>query len=284
MKNYLHSVLTAVFLLLIPVMHFAQAPPLGTSADFVLFTSVGAMTNVGTPHLTLLTGNVGTNSGSNTNFGNVNGVMHAGNGASTQCAADLLSAYNFLANAIPDSTIVNPVLGNDSTFLPGTYQLSGASSLSQSMSLDARGNPNAVFIFKMPAGPPVYAFSTDVNAEVKLINGAQASNVFWFVTGAVSIGTNTKMKGTIIAGGAIAMAASTALEGRALTINGEVSVDNGFILLSAHLPVDISAPLNTGPAAPIFVQSKPYGVFSSLGPVSDDGTSHVTGSVGSNTA
>lgn len=284
MKNYLHSVLTAVFLLLIPVIHFAQAPPLGTAADFVLFTSVGAMTNVGTPHLTLLTGNVGTNSGSNTNFGNVNGVMHAGDGASTQCAADLLSAYNFLANAIPDSTIVNPVLGNDSTFLPGTYQLSGASSLHQSMSLDARGNPNAVFIFKMPAGPPVYAFSTDVNAEVKLINGAQASNVFWFVTGAVSIGTNTKMKGTIIAGGAIAMAASTALEGRALTINCEVSVDNGFILLSAHLPVDISAPLNTGPAAPVFVQSKPYGVFSSLGPVSDDGTSHVTGSVGSNTA
>ncbi|MBZ0242862.1 MAG: DUF3494 domain-containing protein, partial [Bacteroidales bacterium] len=175
MKNYLHSVLTVAFLLLIPVINFAQAPPLGTAADFVLFTSVGAMTNVGTPHLTLLTGNVGTNSGSNTNFGNVNGVMHAGDGASIQCAADVLSAYNFLANAIPDSTIVNPVLGNNSTFLPGTYQLSGASSLSQSMSLDARGNPNAVFIFKMPAGPPVYAFSTDVNAEVKLINGAQAS-------------------------------------------------------------------------------------------------------------
>lgn len=284
MKKFLHNVLTVVFLLLIPVINFAQAPPLGTAADFVLFTSVGAMTNVGTPHLTLLTGNVGTNSGSNTNFGNVNGVMHAGDGVSTQCAADLLSAYNFLADAIPDSTIVNPVLGNDSTFLPGTYQLSGSSSLSQSMSLDARGNPNAVFIFKMPAGPPAYAFSTDVNAEVKLINGAQASNVFWFVTGAVSIGTNTKMKGTIIAGGAISMAASTKLEGRALTINGEVSVNNGFIVLSAHLPVDISAPLNTGPAAPVFVESKPYAVFSSLGPVSDDGTSHVTGSVGSNTA
>ncbi len=284
MKNYLHSILIAVFLLLIPVINFAQAPLLGTAADFVLFTSVGAMTNVGTPHLTLLTGNVGTNSGSNTNFGNVNGVMHAGDGASTQCAADLLSAYNFLANAIPDSTIVNPVLGNNSTFLPGTYQLPGASSLSQSMSLDARGNPNAVFIFKMPAGPPMYAFSTDVNAEVKLINGAQASNVFWFVTGAVSIGTNTKMKGTIVAGGAISMAAGTALEGRALTISGQVSVNNGFILLSAHLPVDISAPLNTGPDAPVFVESKTYGVFSSLGPVSDDGTSHVTGSVGSNTA
>ena len=60
-----------------------------------LFTSVGAVTNVGTyKYLTHLTGNVGTNSGSSTNFGNVNGVMHDGDGASGQCASDLLIAYN----------------------------------------------------------------------------------------------------------------------------------------------------------------------------------------------
>ncbi|MEX2369841.1 MAG: ice-binding family protein, partial [Bacteroidales bacterium] len=177
-----------------------------------------------------------------------------------------------------------PVLGNDSTFKAGTYQLPGATSLELSITLDAQGDPNAVFIFKMPAGPPVYAFSTSANAEVKLINGAQASNVFWFVTGAVSLGTATSMKGTIIGGGSIAMAAGCILEGRALTINGEVTVDNGDIGLSAYLPVDISAPLPTGPAAPVFVESKEYAVFSSLGDVSDDGTSHVTGSVGSNSA
>lgn len=284
MKKRLLIIVTAVTFMLFPGTILAQAPPLGTAADFVLFTSVGAMTNVGTPHLTILTGNVGTNSGSNTNFGNVNGVMHSGDGATIQCAADVLSAYNFLAGAIPDSTIVNPVLGNGSTFKAGTYQLSGTSLLSQSMTLDAQGNPNAVFIFKMPAGAPIFDFNTDVNARVKLINGAQASNVFWFVTSAVNIGVGTIMKGTIIAGGAISMEAGTTLEGRALTINGVVSVNNGFIGLSAHLPVDISASLLTGPAAPVFVESKPYAVFSSLGPVSDDGTSHVTGSVGSNTA
>ncbi len=284
MKKRLLSILITVTFMSFSGTILAQAPSLGTAANFVLFTSVGAMTNAGTPYLTLLTGNVGTNSGSNTNFGNVNGVMHTGNGTTTQCAADVLSAYNFLAGAIPDSTIVNPVLGNNSSFKAGTYQLSGTSSLNQSITLDALGNPNAVFIFKMPAGPPNYAFSTNVNAQVKLINGAQACNVFWFVTGAVSLGSGTIMKGNIIAGGAITMAASTKLEGRALTTNGAVSINNGFLGLSAHLPVDISATLNTGPAAPVFVESKPYAVFSSLGPVSDDGTSHVTGSVGSNTA
>ncbi|MEQ8364382.1 MAG: ice-binding family protein [Cyclobacteriaceae bacterium] len=283
-KGLLH-ITTAVLLLLLSSAISAQAPNLGTAKDFVLFTSVGAMQNIGTyQYLTLLTGNVGTNSGSNTNFGNVNGVMHAGDGASSQCGIDLQIAYDFLAAAIPDSTIVNPVLGNGATFIAGTYQLPGATTLENSITLDAQGNPNAVFIFKMPAGPPVYAFSTSVNAEVKLVNGAQAANVFWYVTGAVSMGANTVMKGTIVAGGSIAMSVGNKLEGRALTINGQVTVNNGDIGLSAHLPVDVTAPLLSGPAAPVFVESKPYAVFSTIGDVSDVGTSHVSGSVGSNTA
>ena len=60
-------------LAMMPLVNFGQAPTLGTSANFVLFTSVGAVTNTGISHLT---GNVGTNSGSSTGFGNVDGEMH----------------------------------------------------------------------------------------------------------------------------------------------------------------------------------------------------------------
>ena len=110
MKTHLLNALTAVLLLLIPLMNYAQAPPLGTAADFVIFTSVGAVTNVGTyKYLTHLTGNVGTNSGSSTNFGNVNGVMHDNDGVSALCAASVLSAYSALDGAIPDSTL-GPVI------------------------------------------------------------------------------------------------------------------------------------------------------------------------------
>ena len=74
MKTKLLNVLTAVILLIIPTFGFAAAPPLGTTANFALFSTVGAVTNVGTyKYLTHITGNVGTNSGSSTNFGNVNG-------------------------------------------------------------------------------------------------------------------------------------------------------------------------------------------------------------------
>ncbi|MDA3865783.1 MAG: ice-binding family protein [Salinivirgaceae bacterium] len=286
MKKQLRNVLTAAILLLMPSLIIAQAPPLGAADNFVLYTSVGAMQNVGTyQYLTVITGDIGTNSGSNTNFGNVNGVMHEGDGVTAQCNADLINARDFLVAATHDSAIVNPVIGNDSIFKAGTYLLPGEPvSLTQTLTLDGEGNPDAVFIFKMPAVSPVYAFSTSTNAEVKLINGAQACNVFWYISGAVSIASGTSMKGTIIAGGAFSMASEVTLEGRALTINGSVTVDNGDLGLSAYLPVDISTPLPTGPAAPVFVESKDYAVFSSLGDVSDDGTSHVTGSVGSNSA
>jgi hypothetical protein len=273
------------FLLLLPGINFGQAPPLGTAADFVLFTSVGAMTNVGTyQYLTLLTGNVGTNSGSNTNFGNVNGVMHAGDGASLQCANDLLLAYNFLADAIPDSSIMDPVLGNDSTIKAGTYLLPGATSLDLTLTLDAEGDPDAVFIFKMPAGPPVYAFSTTVGSEIILTNGAQACNVFWYVTGAVNVAVGTIMKGTIIAGGAISLSAEVSLEGRALTINGAVEVSNNDIGFLAYTPIGCGSPDLVGPAAPVFVASARFAVFSSIGNVTDDGTSHIVGDVGGNSA
>ena len=79
MKTSLINVLIAVILLIIPTFIFAQAPTLGTVSNFVLFSSNGAVSNTG---VSQLTGNVGTNNGSSTGFGNVNGVMHDNDGAS----------------------------------------------------------------------------------------------------------------------------------------------------------------------------------------------------------
>jgi hypothetical protein len=288
MKTRILSVLAAVLLLIIPLINFAQAPPLGTAADFVLFTTVGAISNVGTTDrakfLTHVTGNVGFQTGSITGFGNVNGVIHSGDGASNACAVDLLIAYNFLAAAIPDSTIANPVIGNDSIIKAGTYQLpNSACSLDLGLTLDAEGDPNAVFIFKMPIGPPNYAFSTSANSKIHLINGAQACNVYWFITGQVNLATGTTMRGTIISGGAINMSASDTLEGRALTINGAITLNNGDVGLLAYKPNGCSSPTLTGPTAPEFIDAKCFTIFSSNKSVADDNFSQITGYVGGNT-
>ena len=97
MKTKLLITLTAAFLFLMPDANFGQTINLGTAANFVLFSSVGAVGNTG---LSQLTGNVGSNSGSSTAFGNVNGVMHSSDGATAQCASDLLLAYNQLNSTV----------------------------------------------------------------------------------------------------------------------------------------------------------------------------------------
>ncbi|MDP1622197.1 MAG: ice-binding family protein [Bacteroidales bacterium] len=271
MKTQLLSVLQIVLLLLIPMVNFAQAPYLGTASGFVLFSSIGAVGNSG---ISKITGNVGTNNGSITGFGNVNGVMSAaGSGTSAQCAADLLIAYNMLNSAVP-AFFPTPLLGNGQTLIAGVYSISGAATLNGILKLDAQGNPGGVFIFKIQ-GP----FSTAAASKVQLINGAMACNVFWKVEGLVSMATGTTMRGTVIANNAaINMSTGDTLEGRAMSTTGAVNVQG----VMAYTPVGCGSPVLTGPAAPALATTQCYTLFSSNGPVSNAGATYVSGDVGTN--
>jgi len=270
MKTRLLSLVTAVLLLIIPALNFAQAPTLGTVADFVLFSTNGAVSNTG---ISQLTGNVGTNNGSSTNFGNVNGVMHDQDGASAACAADLLIAYNQLNAAIPTFFPGN-LLGNGVTLNAGVYSIPSAATLNLDLILDAQNNSSAVFIFKIDG-----AFSTNANSKVKLINGALACNVFWKVEGLVDMATGTSMKGTVIANNfAIILNIGDTLEGRALSTAGAVTVHG----VMAYTPIGCGSPVLTGPIAPELGSSACYAIFSADGAVTNTGVSTITGDVGTN--
>jgi len=270
MKAKLLNALAAIILLVAPTLTFAQAPPLGTAADFVLFSTDGAVSNTG---ISQLTGNIGTNSGSSTAFGNVNGVMHDGDGASAQCAADLLIAYNHLNSTIP-TFFPAPLLGNGDTLVAGVYSISSEASLNLDLTLDAKNDPNAVFIFQIQG-----AFSTNAASEVHLINGAMACNVFWKIEGLVSMASGTIMKGTVIANNAaILIKTGSILEGRALSTAGAVSVDG----VMAYTPIGCGSPVLSGPKAPNLHSTECYAVFSSNGAVSNTGVTHIKGDVGTN--
>ncbi len=248
----------------------AQAPTLGTVKDFVLFSSDGAVTNVG---ISQLTGNVGTNNGSSTDFGNVNGVMHDGGGASAQCSTDLLIAYNEM-NATTPNFNVAPLLGNGSTLVPGVYATSAATVLSGDLLLDGQNNANSVFVFLIQ-GP----LSTNANSKVKLINGALACNVYWKIEGLLDLSAGTNMKGTLIVNNAgINMNIGDTLEGRALTTTGAISI-NGIL---AYTPVGCGSPTLLGPAEPVLGVVGCYGIFSGDGPVENAGVSSIKGDVGTN--
>ncbi len=271
MKNTKILIILLAFTLLnYPKGILAQAPTLGTAANFVLFSSNGAVSNTG---ISQITGNVGTNNGSSTNFGNVNGVMHDGDPASIQCAADLLVAYNQLNNTTPTATPASS-LGNGQVLLPGVYSITTAATLDLDLTLDAQGDANAVFIFKIQG-----AFASSAGAKVKLVNSALACNVFWKIEGMVELASGTTMRGTIIANNAaISLSSGDTLEGRALSTNGAVAVDG----VLAYIPLGCGTPVLTGPAPPVLGGAACYAIFSSDGALSNSGVTNVTGDVGSN--
>jgi hypothetical protein len=270
MKTRLFITLTAAFLLLIPNASFGQSIDLGTAANFVLFSTNGAVSNSG---ISQLTGNIGTNNGSSTAFGNVNGVMHDNDGTSAQCAADLLIAYNQLQSAIPTDFIA-PLMGNGVTLFAGVYSVDGATTLNSELTLDAKNDPNAQFIFQI-AG----SLSTAAASKVTLINGALACNVFWKVEGLVSMASGTSMKGTVIANNAaLIMSSGSTLEGRALSTAGAITVDG----ILAYTPVGCGSAVHLGPTAPNLGSSACYVLFSTNGAVTNSGITTLKGDVGTN--
>ncbi|MCP9750981.1 ice-binding family protein [Ferruginibacter sp. HRS2-29] len=247
----------------------AQAPVLGSAEGFVLFTGTGAITNTGISHIT---GNVGTNSGAITDFGNVNGVMHTTDAATLLCKADLQLAYEQINSAV-QTNVHAPALGNE-TLNAGVYDISGNTTLSNDLTLDAQNNPDAVFIFRMSA-----PFSATASSRIILINGALACRVFWKVEGAVNIASLATIRGTIIANnGAIDLASGVTLDGRALSTTGAITLNNTM----AKVPSGCSGVVLAGPMAPFLASTACYVLFSGNGAMTNAGTSFATGDIGTN--
>jgi hypothetical protein len=149
----------------------------------------------------------------------------------TAAAADALSAYLDAT----DSSRGTPasVSGdlNGLTLYPGLYGSSSSIEISAAgfLYLDAQGDSNAVFIIRSAT-----TITTSSTSEVVLTHGAKASNVFWTAGSAVTLGTNSIMKGTIIAGTAITLQTGANLQGRALVQGATaamVSLDTSTVTL-----------------------------------------------------
>ena len=216
----LPKIIVIFALLVMPFANYAQVPNFGSLGKFALFTTAGA---VGNTAVSNITGNIGANVGAITGFGaptNVNGTIYNADGVTAQCVIDLEAAYAQLSSITPTNSTHTPAFGTGETLFAGVYSIGGAASVAGTLILDAQGDPNAIFIFKI-AG----AFTTGASATVLLVNGASACNIFWVAEGAISMATLTTMKGTLIAHpGAVSMGALCNLEGRMFSTTGAVSV------------------------------------------------------------
>lgn len=217
---------------LVPVLTGPAQPVLGSVICYSLFSSNGNVTNSGVDPTTV-SGDIGTNLGVTAGYlpSNVNGTIHLVPDASTGTAKDDLLNLdnNYFSTLTPDIQLLYPAaFGNGLVLTPHTYYLNGATSLLGTVTLNAQNNPDAVFVIKID-GP----FSTTASARVLLINGAQAKNVFWKVSGAATISTLSEFKGTLVSNAAVVFAAGALLEGRALTTNGALTTNSLTATLTA---------------------------------------------------
>lgn len=284
MKTKLINLLTAACLLLFPILIFGQKalrPTMGTTENFVLFTSVGALSSTGASQLTLITGDVSSDTAPlTTNLGNIDGTIYTtSDAAATQCTADLNVLYDELYGLDSDYALPTS-LGGPIPIPPGVYANNEVTTLSGNLILDADGNPDALFIFIIKAPG---TFPTSANSSIELINGAQSCNVFWLVEGAVSFATGTIMKGTVVSAAAISFEPESELKGRALTKVGAISINNGVIGFSAQKPIGCGSPVLNGPSAPDLATAGCFALFTSSGSMVNSGTSTIVGDVGSNT-
>jgi hypothetical protein len=201
----------------------AQTPVhLGTAADYAVLAG-STVTSTGP---TMVSGNLGLSPGTSvTGFppGLISGgVQNVANPAAVQAKADLVTAYNDAAGATPATPVTASTLGG-LTLNAGVYS-GGALDLTGTLTLDAQGDPGAVFIFQ--------AASTLITAsasQVKLVNGASPCNVFWQVGSSATLGTTTSFKGTILALTSITLNTGATVDGRMLARNGAVTLDSNTI-------------------------------------------------------
>ena len=93
------------------------------------------------------------------------------------------------------------------------------------LTLDAQGNPNAVWIFQMPSS----TLTVGNGRQVILAGGAQAGNIFWQVGSSATLGTTSVFKGNIMAYASITVNTGATLDGRALAQTGAVTLDGNTL-------------------------------------------------------
>jgi hypothetical protein len=237
---------------------------LGTAASFAVLGGTG-ITNTGP---TTITGDIGTfPTATITGLTSmtVSGTNHAGDSVTQGAKSDLTTAYTTAAGEGPTTAIAADLVGR--TLQPGVYNSASAVGLSGVLTLDAAGDPNAVWVFQ--AGSTLITAS---GSRIVLLNGAQSCHVFWQVGSSATLGTGSRFVGTILALTSISLQTGATVDGRVLARNGAVTLDTNTITRSACSTA--TATPTTQPSGTTSASPAPQVTATPRGPVGtgDDGT------------
>jgi hypothetical protein len=199
------------------------APSLGVAQGFAVLGG-STVTNTGA---SVITGHLGVSPGSAvTGFPLgvvVSGTIHGADAAARAAQDGVSFAYNNLAGQTCTRDLTGQNLGGQ-TLVAGVYCFSSSAQLTGTLTLNAQGNANAVFIFKMAS-----TLTTASASSVVLTNGGSPANVFWQVGSSATLGTATSFAGDILALTDITLTTGARVTGRTFARNGAVTLDTNTV-------------------------------------------------------
>lgn len=205
---------------------------LGRATGFAILAN-SAITNSGN---SVVTGDLGISPGSAvTGFppGVVVGTQHITDAAAANGRTDAQALYTLLAGH--SFTTISATLDGQ-TLSPGYYTEASstfhlASSGPGTLTLDAGGNPNSIFVIKAASTLTTGAGGTPT---IVLANGAVAANVFWLIGSSATInsGTAGTFYGTIIATTSITDTLGGVVNGRLIALGGAVTLSAASLINS----------------------------------------------------
>lgn len=209
------------------------APSLGAAGSYAVLGG-STVTNTGP---TVVTGDLGVSPGAAvTGFPPgvvLLGSIHAADAHALAAQNAVITAYNALLPASQPCPALNNLTGQDlggMILIPGVYCFDTSAQLTGTLTLDAQGNPNAVFIFQIGS-----TLTTASGSTVSIINGTPSTlcNVFWQVGSSATLGTTSAFFGNILALTSITLNTGATVAGRTLARNGAVTLDSNTVSASA---------------------------------------------------
>lgn len=182
---------------------------------------------------------------------------------SSQLLMDLTSAKNQLNTVATTNSNHSFNFGNGETLLPGKYVVDSAIAVAGTLTFNAGGNPNALFIINAKG-----AINTYAGTRIILAGGALPQNIFWLAEGVIGIGLGGIIKGILISNGfAIAVGNSTILDGRIFTTNGAIAFGTGTVSITPNSAFIQFGSLST------------FVLFTGAGPINNTGASTYNGNI-----
>ena len=182
------------------------------------------------------------------------GTIHAGDATSAAAQVDLTTAFTTLGPSLPCGLDLTGTDLGGRTLTPGVYCFSTSAQLTGTLTLNALGQTNAVWVFRIGS-----TLTTASGSSVVFINGssANACGVQWRVGSSATLGTTTNFVGNILAQASITLNTNANLIGRALARTGAVTLDSNNVAAFAACGAGGGAGGTPPPFPPIGVPTLP---------------------------